>query len=84
MYIYLLTWKVENKFSIISPIHDFKICTRLQHVTQPLQTVTRRADNNRMSHISGDCQRFGNEWYLLVCLSSASRTGTCRAISMQS
>ena len=27
---------VGNKFSIISPTHDFKIVTRLQHVTQPL------------------------------------------------
>ena len=75
---------VGNKFGIISPTHDFKLVTRLQHVTQPLRAVSRAADKNRMSHISGDCQRFGDDLYLLVCLSSASRTGTCRAISMQS
>ena len=41
---------VGNKFSInISPTHDFKIVTRLQHVTQPLRAVTRAAEKNRMA-----------------------------------
>ena len=73
-----------NKFNVFSPTHDSKLVTRLQHVFHAVRAAGRPADNNRMWHISGDCQRFGNEWYLFVCLLTASRTGTCRPISMGS
>ena len=73
-----------NNFNVFSPTHDSKLVTRLQHVFHAVRAAGRPADNNRMWHISGDCQRFGNEWYLFVCLLTASRTGTCRPISMGS
>ena len=36
-----------NKFGIISPTHDFKLVTGLQHVSHAVCTVSRAADNNR-------------------------------------
>ena len=36
---------VENKPSIISPTHDSKIITRLQHCSDALQAVSSVADN---------------------------------------
>ena len=38
---------VGNQFSIISPTHDFKLVTRLQHVTQAVRAAISVADNNR-------------------------------------
>ena len=75
---------VGNKFNVFSPTHDSKLVTRLQHVTHAVRAASRAADNNRMWHISGASS--AAQWWmsLLVCLPSASRTGTCRLISMGS
>ena len=75
---------VGNKFNVFSPTHDSKLVTRLQHVTHAVWAVSRVADNNRMWHISGASS--AAQWWmsLLVCLPSASRTGTYRLISMGS
>ena len=47
---------VENQFSIISPTHDFKLVTRLQHVTQAVHE--RLAERPRktvwLKHFQGD------------------------------
>ena len=40
---------VGNQFSIISPTHDFKLVTRLQHVTQAVRAASRAAEENRMA-----------------------------------
>ena len=40
---------VGNKFSIISPTNDFKLVTRLQHVTQAVRAASRAAEKNRMA-----------------------------------
>ena len=38
-----------NKFGIISPTHDFKLVTRLQHITEAVRAVSRAAEKNRMA-----------------------------------
>ena len=42
-----------NKFGIISPTHDFKLVTGLQHVSHAVRAVTRPADNNRTRDKNG-------------------------------
>ena len=75
---------VENKFSIISPTHDFKIVTRLQHVTQPLWAMSSAAEKKRMA------ETFLGQWrrrqlmssvYLLAdCIESGHMPGDLHAI----
>ena len=39
-----------NQFGIISPTHDFKLVTRLQHATQAVaRAASRAAEKNRMA-----------------------------------
>ena len=38
-----------NQFGIISPTHDFKLVTRLQHATQTVRAASRAAEENRMA-----------------------------------
>ena len=40
---------VGNQFGIISPTHDFKLVTLLQHATQAVRAASRAAEKNRMA-----------------------------------
>ena len=40
---------VANQFGIISPTHDFKLVTRLQHVTHAVRAMSSAAEKNRMA-----------------------------------
>ena len=62
---------VWNEFSIISPTHDFKIVTRLQHVTPPLRAVSRAAEKNRMA------ETFPGRWRRRTLISSVYLFADC-------
>ena len=62
---------VGNKFSIISPTHDFKIVTRLQHVTQPLWAMSSAAEKNRMA------ETFLGQWRRRQLMSSVHLFADC-------
>ena len=38
-----------NQFGIISPTHDFKLVTRLQHASQAVRAMSSAAEKNRMA-----------------------------------
>ena len=40
---------VGNQFGIISPTHDFKLVTRLQHASQAVRAMSSAAEKNRMA-----------------------------------
>ena len=75
---------VGNQFGIISPTHDFKLVTRLQHVTQPLWAMSSAAEKKRMA------ETFLGQWrrrqlmssvYLLAdCIESGHMPGDLHAI----
>ena len=62
---------VGNKFSIISPTHDFKIVTRLQHVTQPLWAMSSAAEKKRMA------ETFPGRWRRRTLISSVYLFADC-------
>ena len=64
-----------NKFSIISPTHDFKLVTRLQHVTQAVRAASRAAEKNRMAETFPGRWRRRTLILLFVRLLTASKIG---------
>ena len=73
-----------NKFGIISPTHNFKLVTRLQHVSHAVRAASRPADNNRsrdkIGRLSATCDD------ILCCFVCWLRreSGAYRPISMKS
>ena len=66
---------VGNQFSIISPTHDFKLVTRLQHVTQAVRAASRAAEKNRMAETFPGRSRRQTLILLFVRLLTASKIG---------
>ena len=62
---------VGNKFSIISPTHDFKIVTCLQHVTHAVRAMSSAAEKKRMG------ETFPGRWRRQTLISSVYLFADC-------